>query len=71
MLNIKVAIFIKIKNTSYFKERNQIIVGQYLWGLKFIELLCLLLYGVRYHIRTAKVFEPFGSSRNKNEVKNF
>jgi hypothetical protein len=50
--------------TSYFKEQNQITVGQYLWGLNFIELLCLLLYGVRYHIGTTKVLEPFDSSGN-------
>ena len=56
-------------NTSYFKEQNQITVGQYLWGLNFIELLCLLLYEVRYHIGAAKVFEPFSSSGNTYEVK--
>jgi hypothetical protein len=56
---------------SYFKEQNQIILDQYLWGLNFIELLCLLLYSVRYHIGTAKVFEPLGSSGNTNEDKMF
>ena len=46
-------------------------VGIHLWDLNFIELLCLLLYGICYHIGTAKVFDPSGSSGCKNEVLNF